>query len=265
MERVHARRSERRKKKMERKKKTKTTGDAREKKRGRNQGRRVRRNHARSIPRLTPKQTETNETYASPSALADDVRRKGEKRGGAGKANWGAPGDEIKEAELEKNEEVGEEGTAEEEETKEITLEDYEKMLLEKKAAINAAAAQPTEADLSAFEGLAVFEKKEEDENNPLSLTNARAMKGKQRAKALKEKETLIPNFKIEDKSYTPREKRQPGAGRGTGRGAGRGAGRGNGRGAGSAGRGGERPSRRPRDDVPSPLNDVAAFPTLGA
>eukprot|EP00894_Picocystis_sp_ML_P004547 jgi/Pico_ML_1/55064/g816.t2 len=136
------------------------------------------------------------------------AKGKGEKRGGAGKANWGAPGDEIKEAELEKNEEVGEEGTAEEEETKEITLEDYEKMLLEKKAAINAAAAQPTEADLSAFEGLAVFEKKEEDENNPLSLTNARAMKGKQRAKALKEKETLIPNFKIEDKSYTPREKR---------------------------------------------------------
>ena len=187
---------------------------------------------------------------------ADDVHRKGEKRGGAGKANWGAPGDEIKE-ELEKNEEAGEEGTPEEEETKEITLEDYEKLLQEKKAAINAAAGKPTEADLSAFEGLSVFEKKEEEENNPLSLTGAKGIKGKQRAKALKEKETLIPNFKIEDKSYAPRERRQQGAGRTGGRGAERGNGR--------AGRGGERPNRRPRDSIPSPLSDVAAFPTLGA
>lgn len=130
-------------------------------------------------------------------------------------------------------------------------------MLQEKKAAINAAAGKPTEADLSAFEGLSVFEKKEEEENNPLSLTGAKGIKGKQRAKALKEKETLIPNFKIEDKSSAPRERRQPGAGRTGGRGVGRGNGR--------AGRGGERPNRRPRDSVPSPLNDVAAFPTLGA
>lgn len=184
------------------------------------------------------------------------AKGKGEKRGGAGKANWGAPGDEAKEGDAEKTEEGAEEPAVEEEE-EQITLEDHEKRLQEMKSSLNASVGKPTEVDMAAFEGLAVFEKKDENDNNPLVLSNAKVPKGKSRSKPLKEKETLVPNFKIEDKSYVPREKRQPGAGRGNGRSAGRGSGRG--------GRGGERSNRSQNSVVSPPIHDVAAFPTLGA
>lgn len=171
-----------------------------------------------------------------------------EKKGGAGRGNWGTDEQDVKEG-VEKaldealtpapEAEVSEEAvpaaadetngpTPEqiaEAEAKEMTLDEYEAMLAEKNPKPNKEANKP-KVDLKQFEGMAVqhARKNKEDEESDLDLKNRRAQKTL-KDKPLKEKVTVESGFRIGD----------DGGGYGGGRRGGRG-GRGGGRSYGDEG-----------------------------
>lgn len=152
------------------------------------------------------------------------------------------------------------------EEVKEMSLDEYEALLAEKKAALNKKASTRT-VDISEFANLKAVNKDEEEEENPLGVSTSKEKKGP-RAKELKAKEVLQANFKVATET----------AGFGERRGRGDRGGRG-GRGRGFSGRGersGDRPERggfggrgdRPRGPAgPGAainVEDTSAFPSLG-
>ncbi|KAF8059754.1 hypothetical protein HT031_005162 [Scenedesmus sp. PABB004] len=143
----------------------------------------------------------------------------GQKRGGGGRGNWGAedgsgdvPAPEEAPAAEEPAEKAPAEGdaAAEEaapeepavEEAKEMSLDEYEALLAEKKAELNKARAV-RQIDASEFANLKVVKKDEEAEENPLEVSSAKEKKGP-RAKALKEVVKVETSFKVVDTGAPP-------------------------------------------------------------
>jgi len=186
-----------------------------------------------------------------------------EKRHGAGRGNWGAEGDEIKEATEKLNLEGGEEADADvpppEEEEKQLTLEEYEALMAEKRAGLNAQREAAFKVDDSQFKGMKTHEKVEED----LGLTlnkNAKTVGANKagRERERKDKEVVVDvGFKIQSA-----EERGPARGGRNSRGGDRrnnrgGSGRGGRQsGAGRGGRGGRGAAIN--------VEDTNAFPSLG-
>ena len=175
-----------------------------------------------------------------------------------------APGD--KPADADATAPAPEEEEKEEAPTK--TLEDYEKEVAAKRAALNKAAAPPAKVDGAALEGLATFKRVNVEETVDL-VKLEKGIKKKAAAAAAAAgapaaKVQVETGFRVSDGSAP----RGDGGGRGRGRGGGRG-GRGEGR-----GRGGGRGEDRSFDRAPSaarvasgpapPIDDASAFPTLG-
>jgi plasminogen activator inhibitor 1 RNA-binding protein len=150
------------------------------------------------------------------------------------------------------------------EEAKEMSLEEYEAILAERKAELNKAR-QARTIDTSEFANLKILNKDEEEQENPLEVSTSREKKGP-RAKERKEVQTVEVGFKVGDTTAGERRGRGDRGGRG-GRGGGRGFG---------GGRGGDRPERpeRPysgeragrggRGSTAINVEDTSAFPSLG-
>jgi plasminogen activator inhibitor 1 RNA-binding protein len=143
----------------------------------------------------------------------------------------------------------------------ELSLEEYEAQLAEKKAALNKARAE-RKVDASEFEGLKAVVKPEEEE-----LQVGASKEKKVRAKERKVAETVAVGFRVE--TNEPRAE-AGGRGRGRGRGGDRG-GRSGGRGRDGGregGRGAVRaPAPRPAGRGPAAainVGDTSAFPALG-
>jgi plasminogen activator inhibitor 1 RNA-binding protein len=163
-------------------------------------------------------------------------------------------------------EDAAEDAAPAEPEAKEMSLEEYEALMAEKKAALNKARAE-RKVDASEFDGLKAVVKPEEEE-----LQVGGAKEKKVRAKERKVAETVATGFRVE--TNEPRAE-FGGRGRGRGRGgAGRGEGRGAGRGAGGRGRGDYAPRAAPAGGrgAPAPraaggaainVGDDSAFPAL--
>jgi plasminogen activator inhibitor 1 RNA-binding protein len=144
-----------------------------------------------------------------------------------------------------------------------MSLEEYEAVMAEKKAALNKARAE-RKVDASEFAGLKAVVKPEEEE-----LQVGAAKEKKVRAKERKVAETVVTGFRVE--TNEPRAE-FGGRGRGRGRGGGRGdfGGRGGGRGREGGGRG-PAPARAPapaRGGGRGPaadinVTDTSAFPAL--
>jgi plasminogen activator inhibitor 1 RNA-binding protein len=179
-------------------------------------------------------------------------------RGGAGKGNWGKAGDEL-----------AEEGSAfvEESETEpevvdnssEITFEQAEALKAEKKKALAAQwkAPEAKVIDTSAFEGLSLASRGNDDEVDVGNPTGPKAKR--ERTKNAGAKQTLVAAFRVaptqpaDDRDERPRGRDSGRGGRG-GRG-GRDSGR-----SGRDNRGGNRGGRGAKINV----EDTSAFPTLG-
>ena len=187
-----------------------------------------------------------------------------EKRHGGGKGNWGQDTDEIPApAEVEKltlaeggeNAEKVEE-TVQEEEEPQLTLEEYEAQMAEKRAALKAQRDSAFKADPSQFEGMKTFEKPEEDLG--LELVKNAKMVGANKSggnKQRKERELLVDvGFRVVSESD---RKDRPRGNRGGTRGT---------RGGTRGGGGGGRPGSRPHGGRGGRINvdDTAAFPSLG-
>lgn len=165
-----------------------------------------------------------------------------EKRGGAGHGNWGKEGEEAAEveedkpieqerAEIVKDLQTPEEPVAatetveaqpQEEEEKEMTLEEYEALQAEKRATstLNKKNEAKNKPDVSQFKGMKAYEgKPEEDESDALELTNKKQLGRSKVAseRIRKEKETVATSFRIGEEAS-----RGGGRGRGRGRGEGR-------------------------------------------
>lgn len=192
------------------------------------------------------------------------------KRGGGGRGNWGVEDGSADAAEAETRVEEtvekpvaveGEEPAAEEqteqqeapavEEAKELSLEEYEAILAEKKAELNRAR-QARTIDTSEFENLKILNKDEEEQENPLEVSSSKEKKGP-RAKERKEVQTVETGFKVVDTTTGDR------------RGRGDRGSRGGGRGRGFGGRGGDRPYSGGRGrGAAINVEDTRAFPSLG-
>lgn len=195
-----------------------------------------------------------------------------QKRGGAGKGNWGTETDaanaetepkaENAAEEVPAGVEAGAEVAAEEaapvqEEEKELSLEEYEQQLAEKKAALNKTR-EVAAVDMSAFKGMKTLEKKkEEDDTLGLELSNKKE-KAAEKAKPKKEstaKTVVETGFKVGIEESRPRGGRGGRGGRGSGDGP---------RPMSARGRGGRGAPR----DAAGPaiaINDNSAFPSLVA
>eukprot|EP00879_Flechtneria_rotunda_P001677 GHRR01001837.1.p1 GENE.GHRR01001837.1~~GHRR01001837.1.p1 ORF type:complete len:348 (+),score=117.88 GHRR01001837.1:182-1225(+) len=205
-----------------------------------------------------------------------------QKRGGGGRGNWGpedgsadAPNAEEA-ATVEEPEKVvaqAEEAAAAEgdaaageneeqippvEEIKELTLDEYEAMLAEKKAELNKAR-QARTIDTSEFANLKPLKKDEQEDENPLEVSNSKEKRGP-RAKERKEIVTVETNFQV----GAP----EPRSNRGRGERGGRGRG---GRGSFGRSNGGDRPERpyggrggRGERGAHINVEDTSAFPSLG-
>jgi len=154
------------------------------------------------------------------------------------------------------------------EEAKEMTLEQYEALLAEKKAELNKARVVKT-IDASEFANLKVVKKDEEEEDNPLEVSTSKEKKV--RAKERKEPNKLEGlGFKVESaESAGGRfgDRRGRGGDRG-GRGRG---GFARGRGSSGGGYGGDRGADRPfagrggrGGGASINVEDTSAFPSLG-
>lgn len=198
------------------------------------------------------------------------------KRSGGGRGNWGAEDgsaelrDETIEPRAEEAAEKpaaaeGEEAPAEEteqqepavEEPKEMTLEEYEAILAEKKAELNKAR-QARSIDTSEFANLKMINKDEEEQENPLEVSTSKEKKGP-RAKERKEVQTVEVGFKVVDNNAGERRGRGDRGGRG---------GRGRGFGGPRGGGGGDRPYSGGRGgrggSAAINVEDTSAFPSLG-
>lgn len=184
-----------------------------------------------------------------------------EKRGGGGKGNWGTETDELAAAEsiekitLAEGEEAGENAPQEEEEPQ-LTLEEYEAQMAEKRAILNAQKESAFKADASQFEGMKTFEKKEEDLGLEL-VKNAKTI-GSNKAginKQRKEREVVVDvGFRVVSES----ERKD----RARGNRSGRGGNRSGNRGGNTAGRSGGRPRGGRGGQIN--VDDTSAFPSLG-
>jgi plasminogen activator inhibitor 1 RNA-binding protein len=215
-----------------------------------------------------------------------------EKRHGAGRGNWGAEGEEPAGGELaekltlEEGAAPAAEGAAEgaapappppaEEEEVTMSLDEYEALMAEKRAGLNAQREAAFKADAAQFDGMKTFEKVEVDVG--LGLDKNAKVHGASRGPRERErkvKEAVQAGFRVATaEEARPARAEGRGAGRG-GRGEGRGGrGEGRGRGGRGEGRGGEGrgPPRAPRPAGPRPagpgaaikIDDTAAFPSLG-
>mmetsp|Transcript_24356 Transcript_24356/g.29524 ORF Transcript_24356/g.29524 Transcript_24356/m.29524 type:complete len:341 (+) Transcript_24356:246-1268(+) len=199
------------------------------------------------------------------------------KRDGAGKANWGSEKDEINaaaegatadaEAEPEELDPEAEAAAAEaaaekEREEKEMTLEEYQKVLAEKRSALQQSFNKENserQVNDSAFAKMTLVAKSEEEEVYFVGEAKTKKTKSKKAADADEDAEKVVPNFSFARKEeYTPRD-----SGKGKGGKGGRprrenGGGKG-GRGASGYGGKGGRGYSAPN------IGDSSAFPTLGA
>jgi plasminogen activator inhibitor 1 RNA-binding protein len=139
------------------------------------------------------------------------------------------------------------EGTAapttaeEDEEAKQMTLEEYEAVLAEKRAGLNKEA-KTRQVDTKAFEGMQVRQARKDKEDEEDVLTYKKGKGPKQvREKPLKERETVETSFRIADDNAGGGFR-----GRGRGRGRGEGSFRGSRGGDRGEGRGGEGRGDRP-------------------
>lgn len=187
-----------------------------------------------------------------------------EKRHGAGRGNWGAEGDENAPVNEEPKEEVAAEEQPEtptepkEDARPQLSLEEYEAELAEKKKLLNKAATTQ-EVDMSAFAGLTLAEKKTDPDEDIFGLTVTKEAGARKAGviKGAKEKKTIDAGFKIESGDSAPA------AGRGS-RDGGRGRGGRGGRGR-DGGRGGARSGGRGRGAAaPAFAMDESAFPKMG-
>jgi plasminogen activator inhibitor 1 RNA-binding protein len=191
-------------------------------------------------------------------------------RGGAGKANWGKPGDELAEtdAAVDMDSETEPEVA---EPSNELTFEQAQALKAEAKKAL-AAQWKPAAAkviDTSAFEGLSLAQREEAD----VDVGNPTGPKAKrERSKNVAEKQKIDLGFRIAPSQ--PADDREDRGGRGSrdsGRGGrgGRDSGRG-GRGGRDSGRGGRgardsgRGGRGGGRGASIKIEDSSAFPTLG-
>lgn len=144
-----------------------------------------------------------------------------EKRGGGGRGNWGAEGDEIKAEEkavVEGEEAVAAEGEQAPpvEEEKQLSLEEYEAMLAEKRATLNTQREAAFKVDEAQFQGMKTFAKDEEDVGLGL---NKNAKSGKTvREKERKEKVVVDVAFRVQPEAERREKGRAPSRG-GRGRG----------------------------------------------
>ena len=170
------------------------------------------------------------------------------KKGGGGKGNWGAPGEDApgNDKPADPNAEAEAEAEVVEEPDNTLGLDDYMKKQAEtKKKLAELTGAKSASVVVDDFKGLSMKKsKKEGDTTSDWSAFEAGSKKGK--TKNRKEKQTLIAGFRIKD-DYEPRERRGDKGGRG-GRGGREGRG----------GRGGGRGGFAAR------LDSASDFPTLG-
>jgi plasminogen activator inhibitor 1 RNA-binding protein len=194
-----------------------------------------------------------------------------EKRHGGGRGNWGAEGEEAKDL-AEKtlgDQPVDSEGevAAVEEEEKQLTLEEYEALLSEKRSGLNVQRDAAFKADDAQFQGMKTFEKVEEDVGLGLNK-NAKTIGANKggRERGRKERELMVDvGFRVQSN-----EEQGGGGGRG-GRGERGGRGgdrrpRGGGRAGGRSAGGREGRGPRPSGGRGAAINmeDTSAFPSLG-
>lgn len=177
-----------------------------------------------------------------------------EKRHGTGRGNWGAEGDEVKDLNdklaLDDNEEAGDVEPVEEPE-KQMTLEEYEAMMADKKASLNQVKEAAFKADEQQFAGMKTFQKVEEEVDLSLNK-NAKVYGASKIGRERERKEKGVVKevgFRIES---AEEQQRARGGGRG-GRG---------GRGPRGPKRGGRGDNRRSQNSIN--VQDKEAFPSLG-
>lgn len=187
-----------------------------------------------------------------------------EKRHGGGRGNWGAEGDESKEmAEkltlgAEGEEADGSEVEAAAPEEKQLSLEEYEALMEEKRAGLNVQRDASFKVDEAQFQGMKTFEKQEEDVGLSLNK-NAKSVGASKagRERERKERDVVVDvGFRVQSAEEAPARGDRNGRGRGDRRGGGRGRSSG-GRGRGSSG------GRGRGGGAPINVGDTNAFPSL--
>lgn len=192
-----------------------------------------------------------------------------EKRHGGGKGNWGAEGDEVKDLndKLVIDDEPDAVAEAEQEDEKQMSLEEYETLMAEKKAALNATKEAAFKVDDSQFAGMKTFAKEEEDVD--LSLDKHAKVIGANKGPKDKERKEVSQILDVGFRVQSEEEKRAMSRNRGGDRRGGRGGDRRGGRGddkKSGRGRGGGRGGGRGagRDGPSINVADTTAFPSLG-
>jgi plasminogen activator inhibitor 1 RNA-binding protein len=191
-----------------------------------------------------------------------------EKRHGGGRGNWGAEGDESKEL-AEKltlgadgEEADGSDAEAAAPEEKQLSLEEYEALMEEKRAGLNVQREASFKVDKAQFQGMKTFEKQEEDvglslNKNSKSIGTNKAGRERER----KERDVVVDvGFRVQSAEEAPARGGDRG---GRGRGGDRRGGRGGGRSSG--GRGGRTSSggRGRGGNASINVGDTNAFPSL--
>jgi plasminogen activator inhibitor 1 RNA-binding protein len=186
-----------------------------------------------------------------------------EKRHGGGRGNWGAEGDESKEMaeKLTLGGEGEEAGVSDAEaaapEEKQLSLEEYEALMEEKRAGLNVQRDASFKVDKAQFQGMKTFEKQEEDVGLSLNK-NAKSVGANKagRERERKERDVVVDvGFRVQSAEETP--------GRGDRSGRGRGDRRGGGRGRSSGGRGRSSSGRGRGSGTAINVGDTNAFPSL--
>lgn len=197
------------------------------------------------------------------------------KRGGTGKANWGSENDDVTNAtkgeadgeateaaepELDPEAEAAaaEAAAEKEREEKEMTLEEYQKVLKEKKEALTAAFNKENSSDRQVSEDdFAKMGKVVKAEETDYFSGPAKERKGKaKKASDANDAEPVLTGFKVASKDDAPRDSGKRSGGKGKDRPRREGTGKGGPAAfGGKGGRGYSAPN----------IGDASAFPTLGA
>jgi len=193
-------------------------------------------------------------------------RRDTEKRGGAGKANWGTPTDVLQEDKKETVENTEEPTEDAKEETEapdtEMTLSEYEKNLMEKRNAL-LSSYTANKRTVTVDKALQNNILKKKDEDSTFAASKIKEAKAKE-AKA-KVKEIVESGFRIKV-DEAPRREDRPFGGKGDrGKGEGRGKGKGGGKGKGDSTGTSTNARRTGGPGFNANVMDESSFPSLGA
>jgi len=187
-----------------------------------------------------------------------------EKRHGGGRGNWGAEGDESKEMAEKLNlgaegeEADGSEAEAVAPEEKQLSLEEYEALMEEKRTGLNVQRDASFKVDKAQFQGMKTFEKEEEDVGLSLNKNSKSIGANKAgRERERKERDVVVDvGFRVQSTEEAPARNDRSGRGRGGDRRAG-------GRGRSSGGRGRSSSGRGRSGSASINVGDTNAFPSL--